>query len=666
MFSLETPGVYWRPLPGTQGLGEIRLDVPAFIGIAERGPLDRPVRVRNLREFEQHFGGPIDAGFLAYAARAFFENNGAAAWIVRVASREAAMGAVAAGVTALASSTPAGPGTPYWSIRASSPGSWGDRLSVAVQPGARTATRSVPGIPDVERLKVESIAGFEPNSLVRLTQGALSQIGTIAEVDSASSHLALLPSDPRRMRAWHRSLAGLDPALPIDIECLTTTLIVTLDSRVIAIARDLSFVPDHARYGPRVLAPPAYPERPENEASAAAPFPIVIEPLDEPGPDLLPLLSTEGLYLPLEGGRDGLSSLSVSDFTGLFGGFPVTQNGPRGLTTLETVAEPAIVAIPDACIIPAPEIVLERLPLDPIDPCDPCGVPPPLAPLAKHLEPEIPPVFSDDEIFEIQQAMVEHCEARRDRIALIDPPWTAIANKTLGIRGLEMWRRRFDSNFAACYAPWLKVVDPRDPHRTRALPPSGHAAGQYAMSDHLGGIQFAPANRDIGWAQAATLTISDASHGLLNRLGVNVIRPDQGRALRILGSRLMSSDTQLRDIPVRRTIILLRRAFERILRGFVFEPNADALRERLFLTINIFMTDLWSRGVFAGATAQQAFAVICDDSNNPQSARDNGRVICDVAFAPVHPLEFVVLRIGVAGNEIETNEKLVSIAGGLS
>jgi phage tail sheath protein FI len=310
--------------------------------------------------------------------------------------------------------------------------------------------------------------------------------------------------------------------------------------------------------------------------------------------------------------------------------------------------------------------VQERLPIDPIDPCDPCGPAQPLAPLAKHTPPEAPRIFSDDEIFAIQQAMVEHCEARRDRIALIDPPWTAMADKALGVRGLEMWRRRFDSSFAACYAPWLKVVDPRDPRRTRTLPPSGHAAGQYAMSDHLGGVQFAPANRDIAWAEAATLTISDASHGLLNRLGINVIRPDQGRAPRILGSRLMTSDTQLRDIPVRRTIILLRRAFERILQGFVFEPNAEALRERLSLTIDIFMTDLWSRGVFAGPTAQQAFAVICDDTNNPPSARYNGWLVCDVAFAPVHPLEFVVLRIGVAANEIETSEKLVSIAGGLS
>ncbi|TFV49635.1 phage tail sheath family protein [Bradyrhizobium niftali] len=665
MYNPETPGVYWRPLPSAQGPGEVRLDVPAFVGIAERGPLDKPVRVRNLREFEQHFGEPIDAGFLAYAVRAFFENEGQIAWIVRVASRDAATGAREAGATLLASATPAGPGTPYWSIRASSPGSWGNRLSVAVQPGRRTAARSVPGIRDAQRLKVTSVAGFEPDCLVRLTQGLSSQICTIADIDAASSHFSLLPSDPRRIRPWHQLLAGLDPALPIDIERLSATLIVKLDMRVIAEARDLSFVPDHPRYGPTLLALPVYPARPEHDRIAAAPFSIVIEALDDPGTALLPLMPT-AQDLELEGGQDGLSSLSVSDFTGLAGSAVPTHYGLRGLATLENVAEPAILAIPDACIIPAPEIVLERLPVAAIDPCDPCGIPQLPAPLAKRPVPETPQIFSDEEIFAIQQAMVEHCESRRDRIALIDPPWTAIADKTLGIRGLETWRQLFDSNFAAFYAPWLKVVDPRDSRRTRTLPPSGHAAGQYAMSDHLGGIQFAPANRDIAWAQATSLTISDAAHGLLNRLGINVIRTGQGHAPRILGSRLMTSDAQLRDIPVRRTIILLRRAFERILRGFVFEPNAEDLRERLGLTIEIFMTGLWNQGAFAGTTAQEAFAVICDDTNNSAPDGDNGRLICDVAFAPVHPLEFVVLRIGVAGNEIETNERLMSIAGGVS
>lgn len=60
-------------------------DVAAFVGSAERGPLDRPVRVFSLSQFERIFGGAGKAGPLFTAARLFFANGGHAAWILRVA-----------------------------------------------------------------------------------------------------------------------------------------------------------------------------------------------------------------------------------------------------------------------------------------------------------------------------------------------------------------------------------------------------------------------------------------------------------------------------------------------------------------------------------------------------------------------------------------------------
>src|SRR5262245_64594487 len=66
----------------------LRTDVAAFIGIAERGPLDTPVPVESLRQFSAHFGNFIGGGYLAYSVRGFFENGGRRCWIVRVAQRE--------------------------------------------------------------------------------------------------------------------------------------------------------------------------------------------------------------------------------------------------------------------------------------------------------------------------------------------------------------------------------------------------------------------------------------------------------------------------------------------------------------------------------------------------------------------------------------------------
>lgn len=659
MFGLETPGVYWQPVARDAAPPEIRLDRPAFLGLAERGPLDRPVRVGSLKAFEAHFGQPIDGGFLAYAVRAFFENGGTVAWVVRIGSRDPAIGAAASSVDLLAGPNSGGPGIPYWTVKASSAGSWGDSLDVSIQAGTTIASQSIPVGADTFGLKLAGIAGFERDCLVRLTQGPATVLRVVADIDPASSRILFVPADPARVRPWHQPLGGIDPSLPIDVVRLSATMVVRLDGRVSGIARDLAFVPDHPRYGPNVLSAPIYPIAPESSDDASVPFPVQIEALAEPGADLLPLLASS--QSPLSGGRDGLSALEVADFTG----FLSTQaEGPRGLSVLDLVDEPAIVAIPDACIVPAPAVVQERVPRDPVDPCAPCGVPDPIAPLRTRPVPDRPRVFEDEDVFAIQQAMVEHCEARRDRIALIDPPWSRIADPRTATSGLLDWRQRFDSKFAALYVPWVTIVDPRDVKRSRAVPPSGHVAGQYALCDAEAGMHCAPANRTIAWMAATSRQVSPELHGVLNSRGINVIRTGQGRGPRVLGSRLTTRDPDLCDVPVRRVVILLRRAFAQMLRDFVFEPNTPALRLRLAQSIDVFMAGLWARGAFAGGSQEEAYAVLCDETNNPQAVRDAGRLACDVAFAPVRPLEFVAVRIGIVGNEIEIGEQSVTLAGG--
>ena len=65
----------------------LRTDIAAFVGIAERGPVDVPVPVESWQQFVSWFGGCTRVGFLAYAVRGFLENGGRRCWVVRVASR---------------------------------------------------------------------------------------------------------------------------------------------------------------------------------------------------------------------------------------------------------------------------------------------------------------------------------------------------------------------------------------------------------------------------------------------------------------------------------------------------------------------------------------------------------------------------------------------------
>lgn len=58
----------------------------AFVGTAKRGPVDRPVQVRSLADFQRTFGNPLPDSGIGYAVQHFFDNGGTEALIVRVAS----------------------------------------------------------------------------------------------------------------------------------------------------------------------------------------------------------------------------------------------------------------------------------------------------------------------------------------------------------------------------------------------------------------------------------------------------------------------------------------------------------------------------------------------------------------------------------------------------
>lgn len=121
---LLTPGVYfaWRQKPPV--LRPLRSDIAAFIGLAERGPLQKPVVVESWRQFQAVFGGFLPYAHLAYTVKGFFDNGGRTCFIVRVAGP----GATTAGFT-LANAA----GRPVWRLEGSSPGRWGNEINFTLQ-----------------------------------------------------------------------------------------------------------------------------------------------------------------------------------------------------------------------------------------------------------------------------------------------------------------------------------------------------------------------------------------------------------------------------------------------------------------------------------------------------------------------------------------------------
>jgi uncharacterized protein len=139
--------------------------------------------------------------------------------------------------------------------------------------------------------------------------------------------------------------------------------------------------------------------------------------------------------------------------------------------------------------------------------------------------------------------------------------------------------------------------------------------------------------------------IDKQTQEILNPRGVNAIRQFPGRGIRVWGARTLSTNPLWKYVSVRRLFIFLERSIYEGTQWVVFEPNGEALWERVKDTIRLFLREQWRNGALLGRTEDQAFAITCDRSTMTQDDILNGRLICEVAVAPVRPAEFVVFRI---------------------
>ena len=256
--------------------------------------------------------------------------------------------------------------------------------------------------------------------------------------------------------------------------------------------------------------------------------------------------------------------------------------------------------------------------------------------------------FDEDLYLAAQGKLVDWCESSRTKMAILDSPPGLNAQ-----RALE-WRNALgkDSAFGAAYYPHLVVANPlARPGATNGeqfltIPPSGHVAGVWARTDGTRGVWKAPANEVCRGVTRLEIEVTTGEQDLLNPAQVNCIRSFGANGIRVWGARtLAATDQSWRYINVRRLFIFIEETIRRGTQWVVFEPNDADLWARVRRTVESFLHGLWMQGALVGATPDQAFFILCDESNNPASSVDEGKLIVDVGIAPVKPAEFVIFRI---------------------
>src|SRR5215472_1538738 len=89
--ALTYPGVYIEEVPsGVRTITGVATSITAFIGRAQKGPVDRQTRVQGFAEYERNFGGLWQPSTMSQAVSHFFQHGGTDAIIIRVFNGNAA------------------------------------------------------------------------------------------------------------------------------------------------------------------------------------------------------------------------------------------------------------------------------------------------------------------------------------------------------------------------------------------------------------------------------------------------------------------------------------------------------------------------------------------------------------------------------------------------
>ncbi|MEC7986440.1 MAG: phage tail sheath C-terminal domain-containing protein [Myxococcota bacterium] len=259
-----------------------------------------------------------------------------------------------------------------------------------------------------------------------------------------------------------------------------------------------------------------------------------------------------------------------------------------------------------------------------------------------------------------QRELLEHCETRKDRFAILDGPIVSSGDMDIPASA---------KGYGAIYVPWLKVTKPswftanqdhitvsganrRKLQKTEKnevfVPPSGHICGIIARVDTERGVHKAPANEVVMGITGISQSINRLEQGQYNDRGINCIREFKDRGIRVWGARTLGtkSDPSWKYINVRRLFIMVEQSILLGSQWAVFEPNDQTLWKKLTRDVRSYLMRVWRSGALFGATADEAFYVKCDTETNPRYLIDAGQVNVQIGICPVKPAEFVIFSIG--------------------
>ncbi len=671
---LNYPGVYIQEVPsGVRTINSVSTSVAAFIGFFKKGPLDQPVQIFGMADFEREFGGLDTRSRASYAISQFFLNGGSQAHVVRVAAEDGANPLQEAAVRVLAADGT----TDVLEISTANAGVWGNSLRISIDHNSSDPAnlfnlyvlRYDSAAADANVIATEEFLELSPDgTLGNFVETIVNDGSNLIEVQ----YLAVTPTMPAASGTTGGDISGLTQgnlnslsASRFNVAIGSGTVVeATLDTWTaseITTAKQL-----RAKVEKAIRS--AAPTQPEFAGASVA---LVTTTA---GIEFLRILSGPGAssYSPNElvvvtnasgpadnSARTRLELTASATPTGAYANVQEYQLGQASsvgtIASMRSIAANAGIGADG--LLPGPAEIIGSKAVEPytgmnsldyVDIFNILCIPRAIAGTAST-------DLSDTEVTAVISNALAYCQKKR-AFMVIDIPETI--NKVSEIKDWLEDNADFRDNNAAVYFPRVQIPDPKNDYRLRSVGVSGTIAGIYARIDSSRGVWKTPAGIEATLSGVSDLDVAltDQQNGTLNPLGINCLRTFPIYGSTVWGGRTTQGadaiGSEWKYIAVRRITLMIEESLFRGTKWVVFEPNDESLWAKIRMNVGAYMQSLFRQGAFQGTAPKDAYFVKCDKETTTQDDINKGIVNIQVGFAPLKPAEFVVISIQQIAGDI--------------
>jgi phage tail sheath protein FI len=181
------------------------------------------------------------------------------------------------------------------------------------------------------------------------------------------------------------------------------------------------------------------------------------------------------------------------------------------------------------------------------------------------------------------------------------------------------------------------------------VPASAYVAGIACSRNVNEGFQQPPAGvrYPLRGAIGLKFSINAQQQEVTYALGLNAIRSLPNKGIVVWGARTLSSNPLFKFINTRVILNVLIDSLSRSFDDILFEQvdSSGTLYTRVVGIATTLLNQFYRQGALFGNRPEQAYAIICNDTNNTPELLEQGTVRCDIYVATSPTLERIIISI---------------------